>query len=415
MNFSKLKLQDVGKIVTGKTPSSKKPEYFGNSYPFITPSDLEFDNRYPYIERFLSEEGYIDQKNNLLPTDSICFTCIGATIGKMCLTNGLSFTNQQINSVIVNNQNHDYRYIYYLLKTKINYIKILAGGAATPIVNKSTFSNIQLDIPNKYIQKIITSILSTYDNLIENNTRRIQILEEMAQRIYKEWFVDFKYPGHENDKSVDSELGMIPEGWAVIEISEKFKTVLGGTPSRKNENYWINGTVPWINSSMVNELRVIDHSELITEEALKKSSTKLMPIRTTVLAITGATLGQVSLLEEEVCANQSVVGVYDENKTFNEFIYLTLTHIIKRIINRAGGGAQQHINKEIVNSVKIFCPMHNVVGSFNKIIIPIFDEIKNMLLKNQNLRQTRDLLLPKLISGKIDVSDLDIDTGILND
>jgi type I restriction enzyme S subunit len=227
--------------------------------------------------------------------------------------------------------------------------------------------------------------------------------------------VNFKYPGHENDKLADSELGMIPEGWEVIEISEKFKTVLGGTPSRKNEDYWINGTVPWINSSMVNELRVIDHSELITKEALKQSSTKLMPTRTTVLAITGATLGQVSLLEEEVCANQSVVGVYDENKTFNEFIYMTLTHIIKRIINRAGGGAQQHINKEIVNSVKIFCPKQNVVGSFNNIIIPIFDEIKNMLFKNRNLRQTRDLLLPKLISGKIDVSDLDIDTSILHD
>ena len=120
-----------------------------------------------------------------------------------------------------------------------------------------------------------------------------------------------------------------------------------------NENYWIDGTVPWINSSMVNKLRIIGHSELITKEALERSSTKLMPKRTTVLAITGATLGQVSLIEREVCANQSVVGVYDQNRIYNEFIYMQITNIIKRIINRAGGGAQQHINKAIVNSIKI--------------------------------------------------------------
>tara|TARA_Y100000310_G_scaffold292981_1_gene322196 strand:- start:365 stop:1606 length:1242 start_codon:yes stop_codon:yes gene_type:complete len=311
----------------------------------------------------------------------------------------------------------DKNFLYWTLREEGVYKRLnnSQSSSTMPAITFDMIGNLVIKIPDLVNQKKITSILSTYDNLIENNTRRIQILEEMAQRIYKEWFVNFKYPGHENDKLADSELGMIPEGWEVIEISEKFKTVLGGTPSRKNEDYWINGTVPWINSSMVNELRVIDHSELITKEALKQSSTKLMPTRTTVLAITGATLGQVSLLEEEVCANQSVVGVYDENKTFNEFIYMTLTHIIKRIINRAGGGAQQHINKEIVNSVKIFCPKQNVVGSFNNIIIPIFDEIKNMLFKNRNLRQTRDLLLPKLISGKIDVSDLDIDTSILHD
>ena len=258
-------------------------------------------------------------------------------------------------------------------------------------------------------------MLFAYDKIITNNLKKIEFLEEISQRIYKEWFVNFKYPGHDNDKLVDSELEMIPEGWKVKRVSDKFKTVLGGTPSRKNEDFWTNGTIPWINSSMVNELRVTNESELITEEALNRSSTKLMPPRTTLLAITGATLGQVSLTEKVVCANQSVVGVYDQKNIYNEYIYLNFCTNIQRIINKAGGGAQQHINKEIVNQTFVLIPKESLILKFSEIVQPIFDQIKNLILSNTNLKQTRDYYLPKLISGKVDVSDLNIDTSILDD
>lgn len=260
-------------------------------------------------------------------------------------------------------------------------------------------------------QQKVAEILATYDDFIENNNCRIKILEEMAQLIYKEWFVKFQFPGYEKVKMVESDgstsltkgLGKIPERWEIKKISELFKTTLGGTPSRNVDLYWNEGNIPWINSGKVNDIRIINESEFITKEGLGKSSAKMIPYRSTVIAITGATLGQVSLTEIEVCTNQSVVGVYDERKLFSEYIYLFVKNNIQNIISKAGGGAQQHINKEIVDNSDILIPKLEIVRAFNKIIIPIFDLIATILFQNQLLRQTRDMLLLKLISGEIDV------------
>ena len=150
-------------------------------------------------------------------------------------------------------------------------------------------------------------------------------------------------------------LTVCRRGWKKA-VSAFFTTVLGGTPSREKKEYW-GGNIPWINSGEVNKLRIIKESEFISELGLKKSATKIMPVHTTVLAITGATLGQVSYTEIETCANQSVVGIYDQQKVYSEYIYLAVSNEIKGIISKATGGAQQHINKDIVNNFEImlFC------------------------------------------------------------
>lgn len=300
---------------------------------------------------------------------------------------------------------NDPKFISYFLVT-LNLASQNTAGAV-PGLNRNALHLINVEIPIIDVQQKIASILSSYDDLIENNTLRIEILEQMAKLVYEEWFVKFRFPGHENVKMVPSDLGEIPEGWEIRKIGDIFTVVLGGTPSRKRDDYW-NGNIPWINSGKVNELRIINESEGITELGLKKSATKMMPVRTTVLAITGATLGQISLTEIEVCANQSVVGIYDEKKIYSEYIFLKIKEIIGEVILKAGGGAQQHINKEIVNETEVIVPPSNLTEDFNSAIKPIFNQISILLFKNQNLRKTRDLLLPKLISGEIDVSDLDI-------
>ena len=301
------------------------------------------------------------------------------------------------------------KYLFYWIENRIfqDALYAIKGGVTQGYVSLEMIRSLPLYYPLLSIQKKIASILSSYDNLIENNTHRIEILEQMAKLIYEEWFVKFRFPGHGNVKMEPSELGEIPERWKVSKIGDIFTVILGGTPSRKREDYW-NGNIPWINSGKVNELRIINESEDITELGLKKSATKMMPVRTTVLAITGATLGQISLTEIEVCANQSVVGIYDEKKIYSEYIFLKINEIIDEVILKAGGGAQQHINKEIVNETEVTIPPANLIGEFNSIIKPIFNQISILLFKNQNLHKTRDLLLPKLISGEIDVSDLDI-------
>lgn len=362
-------------------------------------------------KRTLSDIGSMTLKRLAIPSMSICVSCIGWQLGKVVLTDKKSFTNQQINSIIPCDD-FDTLFLYYLLKTKRSLLFNLGSmGVRTPIVNKSTFSSIELKVPSLSVQRRISSVLSTYDDLIENNTRRIEILDEIARRLYEEWFVKFHFPGHEGTTFIETEKGQLPEGWEVSTIGQNFRTVLGGTPSRKKPEYWDTGDVPWIGSGKANELRILSPSEYITKEGLRRSATKMMPTGTTVLAITGATLGQVSMLLEPMCANQSVVGIIDEDGSAQEFLYRQVCYRIMEIINHASGGAQQHINKEVVKSAPYLVPSENILDAYNALAIPVGKQIGNLLKKNANLRAQRDLLLPKLISGQIDVSQAEEDAA----
>jgi type I restriction enzyme S subunit len=203
---------------------------------------------------------------------------------------------------------------------------------------------------------------------------------------------------------IDSELGLIPLGWEIEKIGNVLDTVLGGTPARKNKDYWENGNVPWINSGKVNEFRVINPTEFITNEALKKSATKLLPNRTTLLAITGATLGQISLNEIPCCANQSVVGVIGNKLISSEYVYQWMNNIIQKLISAQTGGAQQHINKGNVNEASILLPKEPSMIQYNHMVKVIFDLIALKCFENDNLSNLRDALLPKLLSGEISVA-----------
>ena len=292
------------------------------------------------------------------------------------------------------------RFIYYQLRSPFigRWLEKISIGATMPSINTGLLSSIELVLPPLKEQKRIADILSAYDNLIENNQKQIKLLEEAAQRLYKQWFIDLRFPGHETTPIVDG----LPEGWRKCRIDERFKTVLGGTPSRANPNYW-NGNVAWINSGEVNNLRIMKASEYITELALEKSATKMMPVHTTVLAITGATLGQVSYTEIETCANQSVVGIIDETELFSMYLYLFVSTNIKSMIGKATGGAQQHINKDIVNEYKIILPEEHIIKKMNALTAPLFNKIADCYRQIEKLTESRDRLLPKLMNGELEV------------
>ncbi len=407
--WPEVRVREIGDVFTGRTPSTRRPEFFGDALFFITPGDMHQGKHVTTTQRHLSQAGGELLRRIRLPPKSVCVSCIGWQMGETVMTSGPSFTNQQINSIVPNDK-VDADYIYYSFVPRKQELLSLASsiGVRTPILNKSGFCDLRLRLPPRPTQHKIAAILSAYDDLIEKNEKRIKILEEMAQNLYREWFVKFRFPGHAKVKMVDSPLGKIPQGWGVERLGEIFDIVLGGTPSRGNLNFWTNGTVPWINSGKVNDLRVIEPSELITENALKSSSAKLMPIGTTLIAITGATLGQVSFLEIEASANQSVVGVVSKDVTLIEWLHQTIRERITGIIKHASGGAQQHINKEVVCEVIVAVPSEYISKAFRNIAFPMYRQIAGLLFKNTNLRQTRDLLLPRLISGEVDVSDLDI-------
>ncbi|MEM5871999.1 MAG: restriction endonuclease subunit S, partial [Candidatus Aenigmatarchaeota archaeon] len=191
----KIKISDIGKTITGKTPSSKNPEEFGNEYMFVTPSDSFEDKYIETTERYLSKIGKNKLKNKLLPPRSILVTCIGSQMGKVALNKSECFTNQQINSILPNGK-FDTDYIYYALKLNYEVFRNIASSStALPILNKNDFDNIELFIHEDInYQKKIANILSVIDEKISLNKKINTELENLAKTIYNYWFVQFDFP-----------------------------------------------------------------------------------------------------------------------------------------------------------------------------------------------------------------------------
>ncbi len=304
-------------------------------------------------------------------------------------------------------------YIYWVMRTR-EFNSFLVGSATGSTVKHTSPSIIEefpfCYPPNRNEQRLISDTLSNLDSKIELNQEMNKTLESIAHALFKHWFIDFEFPDENGNpykssggEMVESELGEIPKGWKISKIGNELSTVLGGTPSTNKKEYWSNGNFGWINSGKVNEFRIIEPSSYITETALNNSATKLMPKGTTVLAITGATLGRVSMIESEMCANQSVIGVLSNEKISSEYIYFWIKFYINKLISGQTGGAQQHINKENVNSLELLVPK-NSLEKFNKTCGPIFNQISNNCFESLTLSKVRDVLLPKLMSGKIRVT-----------
>lgn len=395
------KIKEIGRVVTGKTPPTRVKEYFGHEYPFITPTDIADNSRYVIMPaRYLSKEGYEYQGSLALPKNTVCFTCI-ASIGKMAITNKVSFTNQQINSIIVDSNIADYRYIFYLLKTQVERIKNYAGGTANPIVSKSIFKEISIPCPTLPIQQKIALILSTYDDLIELNERRIKILEEMARLIYKEWFVKFRFPGYEKVKMKDSELGMIPKTWEVKDLDEVIDKITEKYTDENNELPLLNLARIPRKSLSISEFGKSD--EITTSRILFKQNDILFSAIRTYFH-------KVILAPIDGITNVSVFVLRPKNDEYLELIFCKL--FAKETINWATqnstGTKMPVLSWNIFRKMKLIIHDIKTIKMFKSNVQPAFKKITILNKQNQVLRQTRDMLLPKLFSGEINVSDLDI-------
>lgn len=403
--WTEVELGQLGSVVTGRTPPKAEPELFGAEYPFFTPSDMSYGDRSPSTERFISEAGAERFRRIRLPIGATCFVCIGATIGKVCLTSQPSFTNQQLNSIIPDAAHHDPRFIYYLLVSVAEEIKALASGAATPIINKSSFSAFKVKVPPLPTQQRIAAILSAYDDLIENNRRRIVILEEMARRLYEEWFVHFRFPGHEAVEFVETERGKVPFGWSWVPLGQMYETSAGGTPSRKRSEFF-GGSVRWVKSKELRDAPIFETEEMITEQGLQKSSAKLFPQNSVLIAMYGATIGQLGVLRAEASTNQAVCALLP-SRYAHGWAYAFLSLFVRRseLIDLRAGAAQQNVSQAIIKRFPMLLADPETHGSFEAAVKPLLGLSFALHRKNGNLRAQRDLLLPKLVSGEIDVSE----------
>ena len=282
----------------------------------------------------------------------------------------------------------DSDYIYYLSissEFRKYAIQAMIGTSGRQRIQNDVLAKYEFELPTIEKQREIGQQLRDFDEKIELNRQMNETLEQMGQALFRHYFVD----------NVEA------EGWNISTIGKECDVVLGGTPSRAKPEYWENGTVGWINSGKVNEFRIIEPSELITDVALKNSAAKIMPSGTTVLAITGATLGQVSRLEKPFAANQSVIGILGNKKVSNEFMYYWINENIKKIIGQQTGGAQQHINRNNIVEYELLMPPSEIVQEFQGKILPIMNGITIKNSEIQTLTTLRDTLLPQLISGKI--------------
>lgn len=413
--WKNFKLSELGEVIGGSTPSTKREEYYGGNIAWITPKDLS-GYQYRFISkgsRNISEEGLNSCSLKMLPKNSILFTS-RAPIGYVAIAENDLCTNQGFKSIIPN-ENVDYMFMYYLMKYNKEIIEAMGSGTTFKEVSGTVMKNVYVKIPiDKKEQQKISKILSSLDEKIEINRKINENLEEQAKEIFKRWFVDYEFPNEEGQpykssggEIVESELGLIPKGWEKINLGDICICELGGTPSRKKNEYW-NGNIPWINSGSVNLFRIIKANEMISELGLKKSSTKLLPKKTTVIAITGSTLGQVSLLEIDSCTNQSVVGVIPNKNLPYEFIYPYIKANIGELLSHKTGGAQQHINSQNVKNLKVIVPNKKSLEQYTDLISPIYEMISKNCFEIEYLSSIRDKLLPKLMIGEIDVSEIDI-------
>ena len=252
--------------------------------------------------------------------------------------------------------------------------------------------------PPMHVQRKIAAILSTYDDLIENNTRRIKILEDMAQTLYREWFVHFRFPGHESVPMVESPLGPIPQGWEVKsfgEVSLNFDRQRKPLSGRVRST--MQGEYPYYGAA-----KVLDH----INDYLFDGRYLLIGEDGSVITEDGKPVLQ--LVTGKFWVNNHTHVVQGKSPISTNFLYLFMSNVA--ILGYVTGAAQPKINQQNLNRIPVILPPQSLLERFNQMIEPNFENINALSLKNANLCQTRDLLLPKLISGEIDVSELDIDT-----
>ena len=402
MEWKEVKIGDLGQIITGKTPKTAIKKNWGGKIPFLSPSDDMSNKISPVTARTLTELGVAEVAKCLIPANSICVSCIGSDLGKVVKTDRELVTNQQINT-IVPHSNVDSDFVYYLMcivGKELNYIS--KTSTAVPIINKSTFSDWNIVIPEKVEdQRRIASILSSLDRKIELNNKINADLEEMAQAIFKNWFVDFE--PFKDGKFVDSELGMIPEGWKVGCLGDMGAVVCGKTPSKSNSNYY-EGDIPFIKIPDMHGNVFVENSEdRLTEEGSLSQIKKLIPPYSLMVSCI-ATVGLVSINTKPSHTNQQINTVIPHNKSALFYLYQHIKNNEEFLKNMGRGGTTTlNVNTKSFSNIRLLIPSEIALDQFHGIVEGLFKKIELNMHESRTLSLLRDTLLPRLMSGELEV------------
>ena len=386
MKWETVEISQLGEVITGNTPPRKNPELYGDFIPFIKPTDMEIDRRYtPNPEECYSELGYEKYRKSLIPKGATCVVTIGSIGKKMTQALTDCFINQAVNAIIPN-QNYDNDFVYYLLKNNLDKVKGLDSGTSSgrENVSKSAFSSIEVKV-TKHLptQRRIASILSAYDDLIENNLKRIKLLEEKAFLSYKGIVKSEKL-----EKRTLSEFGEI---------------ITGKTPSTTNYAFF-GDDIPFIKTPDMHKQIFIESTEQsLSELGAKSQEKKFLPPMSLCVSCIG-TAGVIGITSKLSQTNQQINSiVFKEPK--NVYFFYALMSQMKEQLDALGsnGSTFTNVNKNKFENMEVFVPNKNVLNEFAIEHENSFKLILILQKQNTKLREARDILLPRLMSGEIEV------------
>jgi len=412
MKWEEVPIGSVGRVITGNTPPKSNKSFYGGVYKFIKPTDIEISTKYTRnTEETYSEIAAKKYKNSMLPPKTTCVVTIGSIGKKITMTDSNCFVNQAINAVIPDKNRYDEDFIFYALKFILPKVKNADTGASSgrENVSKSNFSSLTILTPKSIeTQRRIAGILSAFDDLIENNSKRIRLLEESAQLLYKEWFVNFRFPGHESTKFVNG----LPEGWERKPLSTVLKKLESGSRPKGGIDKSMKNGYPSLGAESIMDLGVFDYSKekFISEDFAMKMRKGLIEDRDILLYKDGAYIGKTTLFQDSFPYEKSFVNehVYllratEEHLQYYLYNTLHLSQYYELLQSLNSNSAQPGLNKDKIQDIEINLPELHYLIIYDKNIGVFMKLLFNIAKQNAKLKQARDLLLPKLLSGEIEV------------
>lgn len=408
--WENVKLADIAEITSSKRIFYS--EYVESGVPFYRSREIieTFNNKEISLDLFISENKYeeIKQKFGVPQEGDLLITSVG-TLGvpyrvkkddKFYFKDGNLIWLRKLNNSLIES-----KYLFYWLTDEQTQarLKNVSIGSSQKAFTISAIKDVSIQLPPLKIQQKVASILSAFDDLIENNTKRIKILENTAQLIYKEWFVDFKFPGHEKVKMVDSgtEFGEIPEGWEVKEIKDFGEVITGKTPSKKvPENF--GNDVPFIKTpDMHGEMFIIETNESLSLEGAETQKKKTLPENSLIVSCIGS-VGVVAITSKDSQTNQQINAVVLNDEILREYLYIVFLGLKPTLEGLGSSGATMcNVNKQKFEAIKILAPTNQVLEEYHRIVAPLFDETLALQRQKKQLQEVRDLILPKLVNGEI--------------
>ena len=410
-----VKLKDITtKITKGTTPSNIGESFTDEGINYFRSEML---GKAKYLDKssgmmFISESTHNKLKRSQIEADDILFSMAGIYLGKLAIVKDEDVpanTNQAVALIRFNKGvNIDYLYYFMVQKSFNAYVNCMSAQAAQPNINLKQIGNLQIALPTDEQQKRIAGILSAYDNLIENNNKRIKLLEQMAENLYKEWFVRFRFPGYEN---VEFE-GKIPKCWKKLRLDQFGIQLESGARPKGGINSSIDDGVPSIGAESVKGLAEFDYSDvkLIPEEFYRKLKRGKNRGNHILIYKDGAYIGKVTLFKygfpfERFAINEHIFFMNSIRAEYQNYLYFTLkqTSYFTLMQNLNRNAAQPGLSQLDINRIKIIKPDQVTLVSFNDFVEPILKEVFQLAKKNHSLIKQRDMLLPRLMSGKLEV------------